>query len=67
MPQDRICLFFVGTAGSGKSTLVASFSRWMKDNSYDAVSVNLDPGAESIPYIHDFDIREKINLRTIMS
>jgi len=59
-------IYFVGTAGSGKSSLVAAYKDWLDNNGIDAVIVNLDPGAESLPYVPDVDIREWIDLREVM-
>ncbi len=59
-------VYFVGTAGSGKSTLVKSFKEWMENMSYDAITVNLDPGAEFLPYTPDIDIRENVSLESVM-
>ncbi len=60
-------IYFVGTAGSGKSTMVGAFKRWLDDHEIDSVTVNLDPGAEKLPYVPDVDIREWINLDEVMS
>ncbi len=60
-------IYFVGTAGSGKSTMVGAFKRWLEDNEIDSVVINLDPGAEKLPYVPDIDIREWINLDEVMS
>ncbi|MCJ2520465.1 MAG: ATP/GTP-binding protein, partial [Candidatus Thermoplasmatota archaeon] len=38
-------LYVVGTAGSGKSTLVRANNEWSNLQGYDSVIVNLDPGA----------------------
>lgn len=59
-------IFFVGTAGSGKSTLVGAYRRWLDDVGVDAIVVNLDPGADSLPYDADVDIREWIDLGEVM-
>jgi GTPase SAR1 family protein len=59
-------VYFVGTAGSGKSTLVNTMKEWMENLSYDAITVNLDPGAEFLPYTPDIDIRENISLESVM-
>ncbi|MDI6917042.1 MAG: ATP/GTP-binding protein [Thermoplasmatales archaeon] len=61
-----IFLYFVGTAGSGKSTLTYSFQQWMNLQGYDAITANLDPGAEKLNYAPDVDIREIISLRKVM-
>lgn len=59
-------IYFVGTAGSGKSTLVGAFKRWLDDNGVDSITVNLDPGAEKLAYAADIDIREWISLGEVM-
>lgn len=59
-------VYFVGTAGAGKSTLVKSFKEWMENQSYDCITLNLDPGAEYLPYTPDVDIRENISLESVM-
>lgn len=59
-------LFFVGTAGSGKSTLVGAYKQWLDDHGVDAIIVNMDPGADSLPYEPDIDIREWIVLGDVM-
>jgi hypothetical protein len=64
--KQEIFVYFIGTAGSGKSTLTASMQQWCKDRGLDAIIVNLDPGAENLPYEPDVDIRDWINLREVM-
>lgn len=59
-------LYVIGTAGSGKSTLAHAYGEWANLQGYDAVQVNLDPGAESLPYEPDVDIRDWINLQEVM-
>ena len=59
-------LFFVGTAGCGKSTLTHAFQLWLQNQSYDAITVNLDPGADSLLYAPDVDVRDWIKLDEIM-
>jgi GTPase SAR1 family protein len=59
-------VFVVGTAGSGKSTFVSAFAKWMGLISGDCIIVNLDPGAEYLPYEPDVDIREWIKIKDIM-
>jgi GTPase SAR1 family protein len=61
-----ISIFFAGTAGAGKSTLVGTFQRWMDENGYHALTVNLDPGAEVLAYDADVDVREWVVLGQIM-
>ena len=59
-------IYFVGTAGSGKSTMVRSYKEWLDHNGIDSIIVNLDPGADSLPYNADIDIREWISLDDVM-
>lgn len=64
--KQEIFLYFIGTAGSGKSTLTDVFKKWMVNQGLDAITVNLDPGAENLPYEPDVDIRDWISLKEIM-
>ncbi len=59
--------FFVGPAGAGKSTLVATHKEWLTLQRFDPIAVNLDPGAETIPYAPDIDVRERLTLRDVMA
>lgn len=64
--KQEIFVYFIGTAGSGKSSLTASMHQWCKEHSLDAIIVNLDPGAENLPYEPDVDIRDWISIKEIM-
>ena len=64
--KEKIFIYFIGTAGSGKSTLTDSFKNWLELKSLDSITVNLDPGAENLNYIPDIDIRDWISLKEIM-
>jgi GTPase SAR1 family protein len=64
--KQEIFIYFIGTAGSGKSTLSAIMQQWYKERGLDAIIVNLDPGAENLPYEPDVDIRDWISLQEIM-
>jgi GTPase SAR1 family protein len=64
--KEEIYVYFIGTAGSGKSTLTYNFQQWMNLRGLDAITVNLDPGAENLPYEPDVDIRDWISLKEIM-
>lgn len=64
--EEPVYVYVVGTAGSGKSKFTAAMSRWMKERGLDTVAVNLDPGAESLPYGPDVDIRDWIRLSDVM-
>ena len=59
-------VYFVGTAGSGKSTMVQAYKEWLDHNGIDSVIVNLDPGVDTLPYNADIDIREWIDLADVM-
>jgi len=59
-------VYFVGTAGAGKSTLCAAYDRWSKQHGLSTVLVNLDPGAEALPYQPDVDIRDYLKISEIM-
>ncbi len=58
-------VYFTGTAGAGKTTLVRAFADWMKNAGYDATVVNLDPGSEAGEESADVDIREWVRLADI--
>jgi len=59
-------IYFVGTAGSGKSTMVAAYREWLGDNGVDAITINLDPGVDRLPYEADIDIRDWVSLDEVM-
>lgn len=64
--KNEVLLYFIGTAGSGKSTLTQTFHEWCQLQGLDTVLVNLDPGAEILPYTPDVDIRDWISLGEVM-
>ena len=64
--KEELYVYFIGTAGSGKSTLAANFKEWFKLKGLDAIIVNLDPGAENLPYEPDVDIRDWISLEEVI-
>lgn len=64
--KNEIFLYLIGTAGSGKSTLTQSIYEWCNLHRLDAILVNLDPGAEFLPYTPDVDIRDWISLKEVM-
>ncbi len=59
-------VFIIGTAGSGKSLLTASFREWLKMSQQDVAIVNLDPGALKLPYSPDVDIRDYVDTGDLM-
>jgi GTPase SAR1 family protein len=59
--------FLLGTAGSGKSTLVSVLQQWLASNELDVATFNLDPGVRTLPYGPDIDIRDYISLDAVMN
>jgi GTPase SAR1 family protein len=59
-------VFFIGMAGSGKSSLTAAFGEWLRLSKQDVALVNLDPGALALPYSPDVDARDYISIERIM-
>ncbi len=59
-------VYFIGTAGSGKSLMVHAFQVWMNTQGFDVITVNLDPGAENLRYEPDVDIQEWVTLKEAM-
>jgi GTPase SAR1 family protein len=64
--EEPVFIYIVGTAGSGKTTLTAAYSEWLRTLGLDSIKVNMDPGAEDLPYRPEVDIREYISLPAIM-
>ncbi|MFX1293468.1 MAG: ATP/GTP-binding protein [Promethearchaeota archaeon] len=61
-------IIFLGTAGSGKTSLCNAYGTWLKKERKEKVSfVNLDPGAvEYLPYSPDFNIQKFFTIPGIM-
>lgn len=59
-------VFIIGTAGSGKSLLTATYGDWLKMSKQDVAIVNLDPGALTLPYSPDVDVRDFVDLGGLM-
>jgi GTPase SAR1 family protein len=59
-------VFIIGTAGSGKSMLTSAFNEWLKMSKQDVAVVNLDPGALTLPYTPDVDIRNYVDIESLM-
>jgi hypothetical protein len=64
--EEAFKIYFVGTAGCGKSTMTAAFYEWLQGQGYDSVLVNLDPGTDTMPYEADVDIRDWVRVDDIM-
>lgn len=65
-PSPSMFVVFLGTAGSGKTSLVSSFHEWLEEMGLDARIVNLDPGCKFTPYMPDFDIRRFFTVEGLM-
>jgi hypothetical protein len=60
-------LIVLGTAGAGKSALIAAFGKWIEKSTDRKVAyINLDPGCDFIPFEPDFDIRDYFTIAQIM-
>src|ERR687895_1029772 len=59
-------IFITGTAGSGKSLLTSRLLQWYRDNDAYPVTLNLDPGAVNMPYEPDIDVRNYVDIATLM-
>ena len=56
----------IGTAGSGKTSIVKVLLDWLEDHEMSVIAVNLDPAVEVIPYSPHFDIREYVNYVSLL-
>jgi GPN-loop GTPase len=63
---DLKAIFVTGTAGSGKSLLTSKLLQWYKDTGAFPASLNLDPGSVRLPYEPDVDVRDYIDINTLM-
>lgn len=59
-------IFITGTAGAGKSLLTSVLKSWYNDKGISTIAVNLDPGAFSLPYSPEVDVRDHIDLQSVM-
>jgi len=59
-------VFIIGTAGSWKSQLTATFGDWLKMSKQDVVTVNLDPGVSKLPYSSEVDVRDYVDVGNLM-
>ena len=66
--------YFIGPAGSGKSTLTYAFAEWLRRASAESeisdnlsvACVNLDPGVRWTPYPPDVDVRDYVDYDAIV-
>lgn len=66
MEKEAVYVYFIGTAGAGKSSLCGATQEWCTRHGIDAIILNLDPGVEKLPYEPDVDVREWVSLREVM-
>ena len=59
-------IFFIGMAGSGKTSLVYRLSKKLSLNQKNHYIINLDPASLVTPYSSNIDIRDTINYRKVM-
>jgi len=59
-------IFIVGTAGAGKSLLASKIYEYYTSNGAFAAILNLDPGVETLPYACDVDVRDHVDIVSIM-
>src|SRR5438093_12625234 len=59
-------IFITGTAGSGKSLLTSRLLHWYREGKAYPIALNLDPGAVSLPYDPDVDVRNYIDIATLI-
>ncbi len=62
----QVLVYMVGTAGSGKTYLTKALADWLDYKNLGNVIVNLDPGAENLPYNPEIDIRDYFTLEDVM-
>ncbi len=59
-------IFVVGTAGAGKSLLTSKLYEYYTRNGAFTAILNLDPGVEKLPYACDIDVRDHVDIVSIM-
>ena len=59
-------IFVSGTAGSGKSLLTSKLYEYYTKNGAFTAVLNLDPGVENTPYTCDIDVRDYVDIVSIM-
>lgn len=59
-------IFVAGTAGAGKSLLSSKIHEYYTRNGVFAAILNLDPGVISLPYTPDIDIRDLVDIVSLM-
>jgi GTPase SAR1 family protein len=67
MTKQNTFVYFLGTAGAGKSSLAGAYLDWCRQHAMDALLVNLDPGVDALPYTPDVDVRDWVKLEDVMA
>lgn len=57
---------FIGTAGSGKTWLVKSYSEYLEGQGLSVAKVNLDPAVVTLPYNPDVDVRNHVSIEKLL-
>ena len=66
LSKKPLVLFFIGMAGSGKTTFIHRISldlSYLKKSHY---IINIDPASSNVPYTPNIDIRDTIDYKKIM-
>jgi GTPase SAR1 family protein len=64
--QSTVYIYIIGTAGCGKSTFTATAANWLSEMGFVTQTVNLDPGADALPYEPGVDVRDWMTLGDVM-
>jgi GTPase SAR1 family protein len=61
-------VFFLGTAGSGKTVLSAVMRRYLQSQTPDntIINVNLDPAVQNLPYTCEVDVRDYVDIQALV-
>ena len=59
-------VYILGLAGAGKTWITYSLYEWFKNINQNVAILNLDPGVSSLPYQPAIDIREFVDVWSIM-
>jgi hypothetical protein len=59
-------IYLLGPAGCGKSTLASALLDDFHSHELKAITLNLDPGVEFLPYTPEIDIRVHVSLTEVM-
>lgn len=59
-------IYLLGPAGCGKSTLAEALATQLSAQGVKGLTLNLDPGADWLPYTPEVDIRTRVSLQEVM-